>query len=165
MIQHKNTNLIPDGESISKFGKIDGCLVHIDNKVQTLKLQLMGKDARKNRADIIIHKLAIHKRLLTTSDNSAVTIYKAVRGVSSNPHIVNTGLATDMSCQLGHEWISDQLYCCIQSAFGFHVRMTKIWLRYQKKIGYNKMYPSNTRFDLGMEDKSLKRQISNVSYG
>ena len=33
--------------------------------------------------------------------------------------------------------------------------MTKISLRYQEKIGYDKMYPSITGFELDMEDKSL----------
>ena len=34
-------------------------------------------------------------------------------------------------------------------------RMTKIWLRYQEKIGYDKMYPSIIGFESDMEDKSL----------
>ena len=35
----------------------------------------------------------------------------------------------------------------------------KIWLRYREKTGYDKMYPSITGLELGMEDKSLIKQI------
>ena len=34
-----------------------------------------------------------------------------------------------------------------------------MWLRYQEKIGYDKMCPSVTGFELNMEDKSLIKQI------
>ena len=37
--------------------------------------------------------------------------------------------------------------------------MKKTWLRNQGKIGYDKMYPSITGFELDMEDKSLIKQI------
>ena len=58
-----------------------GCLVHTENKVRALKLQLMGKDTKDNWADTIIHKL---KRLSTASDKTVQDIYKAVSGVASD---------------------------------------------------------------------------------
>ena len=37
--------------------------------------------------------------------------------------------------------------------------MTAVWLRYQLKIGHDKMYPCVTGFELDMEDKCLVKQI------
>ena len=37
--------------------------------------------------------------------------------------------------------------------------MTEIWLRYQEKLVYDKMYPSVTGLELVMEDKCLIKQI------
>ena len=79
MIQHKKTYLMPDRTSRSKVGKMGGCLVHIENKVRALKLQLMGKDTKENWADTIIHKL---KRLSTASDKTVQEIYKAAEASS-----------------------------------------------------------------------------------
>ena len=114
MIQHKKTYHMPDGTRTSKVGKMGGCLVHIENKGRALKLSLIGKDARENCADIIMYKL---KRLSITSGKTVQKIYEAVRGVVSDAHNVNKGLAADISCQLGLEWISGQPYCCLLLLF------------------------------------------------
>ena len=156
MIQNKKTYLMPDGTSRSKVGKMGGCLVHIENKVRALKLQLMGKDTMENWADTVIHKL---KRLSIASDKTVQEIYEAVRGIVSDAHSVNKGLAAEIFCQLGLRWTPGKLYCCIHTVLGFQEGMTKIWLRYHKKIGYDKMYPSITGFELDKEDKSLIKQI------
>ena len=37
--------------------------------------------------------------------------------------------------------------------------MTEIWLRYQEKIIYDKMYPSIAGLELDIEDKCLIKQI------
>ena len=78
MIQNKKTYLMPNETNISIVGKMSGCLVHFENKIRALKLQLMGKETRENWADLIIHKL---KRLLIASDKTVQKIYKAVGGI------------------------------------------------------------------------------------
>ena len=116
----------------------------------------MGKYTRENWADTIIHKL---KRLSIASDQTVQENYEAVRGIVSDAHSVNKGLVAEISCQLGLGWIPSQHYCCIVTGLWFQEGMTKIWLRYQEKIGNDKMYPLITGFKLDMEDKSLIIQI------
>ena len=84
---------------------------------------------------------------------------RSCQGAVSHAHRVNKELAAGISRQLGLEWTPGQTYCCIHTVVGFQEGMTKIWLRYQEKIGYKKMCPSINGFVLDMEDKSLKKQI------
>ena len=100
-------------------------------------VQLMGKETRENWADSIIHKL---KRLLIASDKTVQKIYKAVGGIVSDAHSTNKGLAAEISRQIGLEWTLGQLYCCVHTGLGFQEGMTKVSLRYQEKIGYDKMH-------------------------
>ena len=116
----------------------------------------MGKETRENWADSIIHKL---KRLPIASDRTVQKIYKAVGGIFSDAHSTNKGLAAEISRQIGLEWTLDQLYCCIHTGLVFQEGMTKVWLIYQEKIGYDKMHRSITGFELSMEGKSLIKQI------
>lgn len=156
MVRHSKTFLMPDGTSRSKVGKMGGCVVHIKGKVRALKLQKMGVDNRENWADTIVHKL---ERLATASNLSVKEIYEAVCGIVSDASSVNKGLASEISSKLGMEWIPNQLYCCIHTVLGWQDGMVKTWLTYQEKIGYDKMYPSVTGFELDMEDKCLIKQI------
>ena len=104
---------MPDGTSRSKVGKMDGCLVYTDNQVQTLKLQLIGKDIRGNWEDTVIHKL---KRLSIATGQE---IYKAVKDVVSDAYSANKGLV-EISCRLGLEYIPGQRYCYIHTVLGFY---------------------------------------------
>ena len=92
-------------------------------------------------------------------DKTVQEIYEAVRGIVNDAHSVDKGLVAEISRLLGLEWTPGQLCCCIRTFLGFQEGMTKIWLRYQEKIWYDKMYPSITGFELGMEDTSLIKQI------
>ena len=85
MMQHKKMYLMPDGTSRSKVVNMGGCLVHIENKVQALKLQLMGKDTRENWAGTIIHKL---KRLSIALEKTVQEICQFSSGASSVMHTV-----------------------------------------------------------------------------
>ena len=107
-----------------------------------------------------IHEL---KRLLIGLDKTVQEIYEAARGIVSDAHSVNKELAAEIFRQFCLEWTPSQLYCCIHTVFGFQEGMMKIWLRYQEKIGYDKMYPSITGFELDMEDNPLSNKFSNVS--
>ena len=121
-----------------------------------MKLQLIGKDTRENWAGTIIPKL---KKLSIALGKTVQESYEAVRGVISDAYSVSRGLATEISRQLGLEWTPGQLYCCIHTVLGFQEVITKIWLKYQEKIGYDKMYPPITVFELDMKGKSLIKQI------
>ena len=103
---------MPDRTSRSKVGKMGGCLVYIDNKVRALKLQLTGKDIRRNLEDTVIQKL---KRL---SIATVQEIYEAVKDVVSDAYSANKGLA-EISCRLGLEYIPAQFYCCIHTVLRF----------------------------------------------
>ena len=116
----------------------------------------MGKDTRENWADTIIPKF---KKLSIALDKTVQESYEAVRGVISNTYCVSKGLATEISHQLGLQWTPGQLYCCIHTVLGFQEVITKIWLKYQEKIGYDKMYPLITVFELDMKEKPLIKQI------
>ena len=116
----------------------------------------MGKDTRENWADTIIPKF---KKLSIALDKTVQESYEAVRGVISNTYSVSKGLATEISHQLGLQWTPGQLYCYIHTVLGFQEVITKIWLKYQEKIGYDKMYPSITVFELDMKEKPLIKQI------
>ena len=121
-----------------------------------MKLQLIGKDTRENWAGTIIPKL---KKLSIALDKTVQESYEAVRGVISDTYSVSKGLATEISRQLGLQWTPGQLYCCIHAFLGFQEVITKMWLKYQEKIGYDKMYPSITVFELDMKEKPLIKQI------
>ena len=148
--------LMPDGTSRSKVGKIGGCLVHVENRVRALKLQKMGEETRVNWADTLIHQMT---RLSKASGLTVKEIYAAVRAIVSDAHSVNKGLAAEISGKLGLKWIPGQLYCCIHTVLGWQDGMVKKWCEYQEKIGYDKLYPSITGFELDMEDKSLVKQV------
>ena len=98
-----------------------------------------------------IHEL---KRLLIGLDKTVQEIYEAARGIVSDAHSVNKGLAAEIFRQFCLEWTPSQLYCCIHTVFGFQEGMMKIWLRYQEKIGYDKIdwktipYKTNSRMFL-----------------
>ena len=93
------------------------------------------------------------------SDKTIQDNYEAVRGVASDAHSVKKWFAAVIPRQPGLEWTPGQLYCCLHTVLRFQEGMTKTWLRYQEKVGYDKMYPSITRLELDMEDKSLIKQI------
>ena len=116
----------------------------------------MGKDTRENWADTIIPKF---KKLSIALDKTVQESYEAVRGVISNTYSVSKGLATEISHELGLQWTPGQLYCCIHTVLGFQEVITKLWLKYQEKIGYDKMYPLITVFELDMKEKPLIKQI------
>ena len=156
MVKHSKTFLMPDGTSRSKVGKMGGCVVHIAGKVRALKLQKMGADTRENWADTIIHDLT---RLATSSNMTVNQIYEAVCGIVSDAASVNKGLAEEISGKLGLKWTPGQLYCCIHTVLGWQDGMVKTWISYQDQIGYDKLYPSITGFELDMETKCLIKQI------
>ena len=81
---------MPNETNRSIVEKMVGCLVHFENKIRALKLQLMGKETRENWADTIIHKL---KRLPIASDKAVQKIYKAVGDIVSGAHSTSKGLA------------------------------------------------------------------------
>ena len=70
-----------DGTSRAKVGKIGASVVHINNKVRALKMQIMGNDTRLNWVNTIIHQL---ERLATASDLSVSEIYKTIVGIISD---------------------------------------------------------------------------------
>ena len=148
--------LNPDGTSRSKVGKIGGCLVHVEGRVRALKTVKMGEETRTNWADTLIYNM---NRLSKASGLSVKEIYESVQAIVSDAHSVNKGLAAEISGKLGLEWIPGQLYCCIHTVLGWQDGMVKKWCEYQEKIGYDKLYPSITGFELDMEDKSLIKQI------
>ena len=156
MIEKGHAYLMPDGTSRSKVGKMGGSLVHIEGRIRALKTQKMGSDTRENWATTIIQQL---ERLQHASGKDVKEIYKCIRGIVSDACSVNKGLAAEISSKLGLDWIPGQLYCCIHTVLGFQDGMVSVWLRYQEKIGKNKMYPSITGFELDMEDKCLIKQI------
>ena len=113
--------------------------------MRALKLQKMGEDTRLNLTDTIIHKL---NRLLIASGLTKKEIYESFQGIMSDAAIVNKGLAAEISGKLGLEWIPSQLYCCVRTVLGWQDGMVKKWCKYQEKIGYDKLYPSMTGFEL-----------------
>ena len=116
----------------------------------------IGKDTRENWPEAIHHKL---KRLATSSDLTLKEIYETVCGIISDAFSFNKGLTAEISEKVGVKWTPGQLFCCIHTVLGWQDGMVKKWLSYQERIGYDKMYPTVTGFELDMENKSLIKQI------
>ena len=156
MVGSGTAYLMPDGTSRAKVGRMGASLVHVGDKMRALKLQKMGNDTQDNWAETIIHQL---KRLSTASDIPIEEIYETIKAIISDACSVNKGLAKTLSAKLGVRWVPGQLYCCIHTVLGFQSGMVKLWMKYQKSVGYEKMYPEITGMELEMEGKCLIKQI------